>query len=66
MAVLFGDIPMTKRNDLTQPNTYASELTVTIVGPKRSIENVRVLDPLRSYTQVEVSKTDSYTLGIDF
>ncbi len=63
--LLFGDAPLTKRNDLTQPNTFASELTVTITGPKRSIENVRVLGPNRSYTQVEVSKTDAYSLGID-
>lgn len=63
--LLFGDIPLTKRNDLNQPGMFASELTVTITGPKRSIDNVRVLGPLRSYTQVEVSKTDSYTLGID-
>ena len=63
--LLFGDIPLTKRNDLNQPGMYASELTVTIMGPKRSISNVRVLGPLRSYTQVEVSKTDCYTLGID-
>ncbi len=63
--LLFGNIPLTKRNDLTQPGIFASELTVTIAGPKRSIENVRVLGPNRSYTQVEVSKTDSYTLGIN-
>ena len=63
--LLFKDIPLTKRNDLTQPNTFASELTVTIKGPKRSIENVRVLGPNRSYTQVEVSKTDAYTLGVN-
>ena len=62
---LFGNTPFTKRNDLNQPGMFASELTVTITGPKRSIENVRILGPLRSYTQVEVSKTDSYTLGID-
>ena len=63
--LLFGDRPLTKRNDLTQPGTFASELTVSIKGPKREIANVRVLGPNRSYTQVEVSKTDSYTLGID-
>ena len=62
---LFGDISLTKRNDLTQPGTYACNETVTIKGEKRSIENVRVLAPLRSYTQVEVSKTDAYTLGIN-
>ena len=63
--LLFGDALFTKRNDLNQPGMFASELTVTIKGSKRSIENVRVLGPLRSYTQVEVSKTDSYTLGIN-
>lgn len=63
--LLFGDKEFTKRNDLTQPGTFASELTVTLRGPKREISNVRVLGPHRDYTQVEVSKTDSYTLGID-
>ena len=63
--LLFGDIPFTKRNDLNQPGMFASDLTVTLMGPKRSISNVRVLGPLRSYTQVEISKTDCYTLGID-
>ena len=62
---LFGDIPLTKRNDLTQPGMYACNETVTIKGDKRSIENVRVLGPLRSYTQVEVSKTDAYMLGVN-
>ena len=63
--LLFGDIPLTKRNDLTQPGMYACNETVTIKGSKRSIADVRVLGPLRNYTQVEVSKTDSYSLGVN-
>lgn len=63
--ILFGNIPLTKRNDLNQPGMFASNQVVTIKGNKRSIENVRVLGPLRSYTQVEVSKTDAYVLGIN-
>lgn len=63
--LLFGDIPFSKRNDLNQPGMFASDLTVTITGPKRNIENVRVLGPLRNYTQVELSKTDCYYLGVD-
>ena len=62
---LFGDTILSKRNDLNQPGMFASDLTVTIKGLKRSIDNVRVLGPLRDYTQVEVSKTDAYTLGIN-
>ena len=61
--ILFGDIPFTKRNDLNQPGMFASELVVTLRGSKRDIENVRVLGPLRNYTQVEISKTDAYFLG---
>ena len=61
--LLFGDMPLTKRNDLNQPGMYASNETVSIKGEKRIIENIRVLGPLRSYTQVEVSKTDAYSLG---
>ena len=63
--LLFGDIPLTKRNDLTQPGMYACNETVIIKGDKREINNVRILGPLRDYTQVEISKTDSYLLGVD-
>ena len=63
--LLFGDIPLTKRNDLNQPGMYACNETVTIKGDKRLIDNVRVLGPIRSYTQVEVSKTDAYYLGVN-
>ena len=63
--LLFGDKPMTKRNDLNQPGMYACNETVTIKGNKKSIDNVRVLGPCRSYTQVEISKTDAYVLGVN-
>lgn len=62
---LFGDIPFTKRNDLGQPGEFASNFTVKISGPKGEIDNVRVVGPQRNYTQVEVSKTDCYKLGIN-
>ncbi len=63
--ILFGDIPLTKRNDLTQPGMYACNETVTIKGNKREYEGVRILGPNRTYTQVEISKTDAYYLGVD-
>lgn len=63
--VLFGNDPLVKKADINQPGQFACENTVTVVGPKSKIENVRVLGPLRSYTQFEVSKTDSYKLGVN-
>lgn len=62
---LFGGLILTKRNDLSQPHQYACNETVTIKTPKSSIEKVRILGPFRDYTQVEISKTDSYKLGIN-
>lgn len=47
-----------------QPDQYAAEQTLTLVGPKGKLEKVRLLGPLRSASQVEVSRTDARTLGI--
>ena len=63
--ILFGDINMNIRNMLNQPGQFASDLLVDVSGPKGEIKGLRVLGPCRSYTQVEVSKTDSYKLGIN-
>lgn len=64
--LLFGDIDIDdyKRNNLSQPNEYATNLYVTVKGTKGEINNVCLLGPLRDYTQVEISKTDCYKLGI--
>lgn len=64
-TLLFGNIKLDKRNDLSQEGEFASNLTAIVEGPKSTISKVRILGPLRDYTQVELSKTDCYTLGID-
>lgn len=63
--VLFGcgmDLPCDFM--LGQPGEFASSCKVVIKGPKGEIANVRVMGPFRSYTQVEVCRTDCFTLGI--
>lgn len=66
LKILFGDnFKLEKKNDLNQPGQYASTSTLKIKTDKSEIDNVRVLGPVRNYTQVEISKTDAYKLGIN-
>ncbi|MCK5596452.1 MAG: phosphate propanoyltransferase [Candidatus Eisenbacteria sp.] len=64
---LFGEgFQLTKLRDLGQPGEFASEQTVTVVGRStKALECVRVLGPVRSYTQIELSGTDAVRLAID-
>ena len=55
---------LTKLKDLSQPGQFASEETVTLVGPKGSLEGVRILGPVRDASQVELSATDTFKLGV--
>lgn len=62
---LFGPgYRFTPKKDLVQLGQFACEETITIRGPKRAIEKVRVLGPLRPFTQAELSVTDCRMLGI--
>ncbi|MGI6286697.1 phosphate propanoyltransferase [Neomoorella humiferrea] len=64
--ILFGPgQELTKIRDLVQPGEFAAKETVTIVGPKGVLEKVRIIGPLRSYSQVELSRTDSFKLGVN-
>ena len=65
MDILFGkDATLTKKKDL-MGGQFAAEECVTILGAKlSSMENVRILGPLRKESQIELSKTDSIKLGL--
>lgn len=66
VETLFGKgYELTPFKDLSQPGQYACKEQLTIVGPSlRPIEKVRVLGPVRSASQVEISRTDSYLLKV--
>jgi putative phosphotransacetylase len=65
VEVLFGKgYELTPYRSLSQPGQFAAEETVTLVGPKGVLSRVRVLGPARELTQVEISRTDGFTLGI--
>ena len=49
---------------LSQPGQFACEEVLTVVGPKGKLEKVRVLGPERPDTQVELSVTDCFKVGV--
>ena len=66
VEALFGPgHQLTRRGDLSQPGQYACEEQIALIGPKGRIERVRVLGPARKYTQVEISMTEQFKLGIN-
>ena len=50
--------------ELSQPGQYLCRERVTVKGPKGTFENMALLGPFRSDTQVEMSLTDTRKLGI--
>lgn len=63
--ILFGEgYQLTPKKELSQPGQFACEERVTIVGPKKTFENVAVLGPVRPESQIEFAKSDCFALGI--
>ncbi len=63
---LFGKgYELTVKKPLSQPNQFAANETVKVIGPKNEFETVRILGPIRSRNQLEISRTDEFFLGID-
>lgn len=56
---------LTLLKKLSQPEGWASEQRIQVVGPKGTLRHVRVLGPTRDHNQIEISKTDSFVLGVD-
>ena len=67
VEILFGPgSQLTVHKWLYQEGQFASEQTVTLVGPRRRIiPNLRILGPCRPLTQIELAFTDAIQLGID-
>lgn len=65
VEALFGKgYSLTPARELSQPGQFLAKERVSLIGPKGSFENVAVLGPARSDSQVEISLTDARTLGV--
>jgi len=66
LEVLFGsEYELEILKELSQPKEFASTAEVTLKTSKAEINNVRILGPVRNYTQVEISRTDAFKLGLN-
>jgi putative phosphotransacetylase len=62
---LFGDgAQLTKFKDLSQTGQFACEEMVSLVTCKGQLDKVRILGPVRKETQIEITVTDSFKLGL--
>jgi putative phosphotransacetylase len=65
LEVLFGkNHELVLKKNLSQPGQFAAEEVVNVIGLKGQINKVRILGPVRPETQIEISRTDSFVLGI--
>lgn len=61
LEILFGKgYQLTPIKDLSQPGQFACDEKIDVVSPEgRKIEGVRILGPVRNFTQIELSHSDA-------
>ncbi len=66
IEILFGEgYELNVLKPLSQPGQFAAEETVAVVGTKGKFDKVRILGPARGATQLEISRTDAFALGVN-
>jgi phosphate propanoyltransferase len=64
-AILFPGQEITMKSKLKQVADFAANQTVTVVGPKGEIRNVRLLGPFRAHSQIELAKSEARQIGVE-
>ncbi|MGN7356094.1 phosphate propanoyltransferase [Paenibacillus sp. SAF-054] len=65
IEALFGEgYQLTEFKPLSQPGQFAANETVAVIGSKGQFDKVRILGPARKASQVEISRTDSFAIGV--
>jgi acetate kinase len=63
---LFGlGFQLTPLKALSQAGQFAAQQTVSLIGPRGRIDNVRLMGPARKEDQIEISRSDEFVLGVD-
>lgn len=63
---LFGvGAELTVRKELSQPGMFAANETVDIKDDEFEMKDVRIVGPIRNYTQIEISETEARNFKIN-
>lgn len=65
LRTLFGQDEMTVHRPVRQPGEFAATEFIAVHGSKATFPKVRLMGPCRARSQVELSRTDCVTLGVD-
>lgn len=66
LDIIYGkDYELTVKRPLNQKGQFASEETVTLEKNGKSLEHIRIVGPVRKYTQVELLEKDNIYFGIN-
>jgi acetate kinase len=66
VEALFGaGHKLTPKSPLYIDSEFAAHETLNLIGPRGRVNNVRIIGPERARTQVEISRTEEFQLGID-
>ena len=63
--ILFGSEEGVPIREIDQRDQFVSNQQVSVHGPSGSFPEVSVLGPVRSRTQVELSASDAFAIGVD-
>lgn len=63
--ILFGEETMGHGRAIDQREQFAARKTVSVHGPSGSFSEVCVIGPVRTRTQVELSASDAFSIGIE-
>ena len=65
IEILFGQgFQLTEFKPLSQPGQFAANEQVAVIGTKGQFDKVRILGPARPASQLEISRTDSFAIGV--
>ena len=65
LQTLVGAAQLTVERLLTQPGQFAAAQTVAVIGPKGTLDAVRIVGPTRGETQLEIAASDAARLGVE-